>query len=175
MRGIEELDLALMSYERLENWPAAAEVAERLVDVDPDGIRHHQKRVELAFRMGDRGPLLDAYLSLGDALARAGATDKATAVFQRVQEHDPGNHHASRALAALAPALETRDTGPVAHRPLGVPARPAGAKPTAAAPEPEQVIEPSPPSLSRSRSRLRQRSLGRLRAPGTTASWTWAP
>ncbi len=107
MRGIEELDLALMSYERLENWPAAAEIAERLVDVDPDGIRHHQKRVELAFRMGDRGPLLDAYLSLGDALARAGAKDKAVAVFHRVQEHDPGNHHAVRALAALAPELET--------------------------------------------------------------------
>ena len=142
MRGIEELDLALMSYERLENWPAAAEVAERLVDVDPDGIRHHQKRVELAFRMGDRGPLLDAYLSLGDALARAGAKDKAMAVFHRVQEHDPGNHHAVRALAALAPELETRETGPAAHRPVGVPARPAGAAPPPAEPEPEEVTEP---------------------------------
>ena len=142
MRGIEELDLALMSYERLENWPAAAEVAERLVDVDPDGIRHHQKRVELAFRMGDRGPLLDAYLSLGDALARAGAKDKAVAVFHRVQEHDPGNHHAVRALAALAPELETRETGPAAHRPVGVPARPAGATPPPAEPEPEEVTEP---------------------------------
>ena len=95
------------------------------MDVDPDGIRHHQKRVELAFRMGDRGPLLDAYLSLGDALARAGATDKAMAVFHRVQEHDPGNQHAVRALAALAPELEDRGAGPAAHRPAGAPARPA--------------------------------------------------
>jgi tetratricopeptide (TPR) repeat protein len=138
MRGIEELDLALMSYERLENWPAAADVTERLVSVDPDGIRHHQKRVELAFRMGDRGPLLTAYLSLGDALARAGATDKAIAVFQRVREHDPGNPHASRALAALGP--ESQVVSPP-HRPLVAPARPAGASPPAEL-EPEAGAEP---------------------------------
>ncbi len=106
MRGIEELDLALMGYERVEDWTAAADVADRLVAVDPDGIRHHQKRVELAFRMGDRGPLLDAYVSLGDALARAGATDKAMAVFRRVREHDPGNPHAALALEALAVEAE---------------------------------------------------------------------
>ena len=143
MRGIEELDLALMSYERVENWPAAAEVAERLVSVDPDGIRHHQKRVELAFRMGDRAPLLDAYLSLGDALARAGATDKAMAVFQRVLEHDPGNPHADRALAALTPETESREAGPPAHKPIA-PARPAGAPPPAAEQEAEPEPEPPP-------------------------------
>ena len=76
-------------------WPSAAEVAERLTVLAPDTIRHHQKRVELAFRSGERAPLLDAYLALGDALARAGASDKATAVFGRVQEHDPGNEHAA--------------------------------------------------------------------------------
>src|SRR4029077_1707228 len=115
-----------------ENWTAAAEVAERLRGGGPGGICHHPKRVEVAFRMGDRGPLLDAYLSLGDALARAGATDKAVAVFHRVQEHDPGNPHASRSLAALAPELEIRDAGPVTHRPVAAPARPAGAPPAPA-------------------------------------------
>jgi tetratricopeptide (TPR) repeat protein len=72
----------------------------------PDAIRHHQKRVELAFRSGERAPLLAAYLSLGDALARAGAADKAMAVFGRVHEHDPGNAHALGALAALRGELE---------------------------------------------------------------------
>lgn len=154
MRGIEELDLALMGYERVEDWPAAAETADRLVAVDRDGIRHHQKRVELAFRMGDRGPLLDAYLSLGDALGRAGASDKSLAVFRRVQDHDPGNPHAALAIEALtAEEAEERDrgqrgrTGTTPARPAGAPAEPPG---TPAPPEPPQRAEapstPEPPS-----------------------------
>jgi tetratricopeptide (TPR) repeat protein len=101
IRGLEELELALGGYERLGEWPRAAELSERLVRLAPDAIRHHQKRVELAFRSGERAPLLAAYLALGDALARAGATEKAMAVFGRVHEHDPGNAHAIAALAAL--------------------------------------------------------------------------
>lgn len=129
MRGIEELDLALMSYERVENWPAAAEVADRLVAVDRDGIRHHQKRVELAFRMNDRTPLLGAYVALGDALARAGATDKAMAVFRRVQDHDPGNPHAAMAIEALAAEEAEPGRGQGGRQPIASPARPAGAPP----------------------------------------------
>jgi tetratricopeptide (TPR) repeat protein len=101
IRGLEELELALAGYERLGEWPRAAELSERLVVLAPDTIRHHQKRVELAFRSGERAPLLAAYLALGDALARAGASEKAMAVFGRVHEHDPGNAHAIAALAAL--------------------------------------------------------------------------
>jgi tetratricopeptide (TPR) repeat protein len=133
-RAQEELELALEGYERAGDYSAASATAERLVGVAPDVIRHHQKRVELAFRSGGREPLLEAYLALGDALARAGAGDKAEAVYGRVQEHDPGNERARAALAALArtPALR--------------PPRPA-AKP-APAPPAEQVeapAEPSPP------------------------------
>jgi tetratricopeptide (TPR) repeat protein len=113
-RGLEELELALEAHERREEWPEAAGVADRLVGVAPDVIRYHQKRVELAYRTGDRAPLLRAYLSLGDTLARAGATDKALAVYNRVREHDPGNTHALAALAGLAePVEETpRDASP---------------------------------------------------------------
>ena len=139
MRGIEELDLALMGYERVEDWSAAAEVADRLVAVDRDGIRHHQKRVELAFRMNDRGPLLDAYLALGDALARAGATDKAVAVYRRVQEHDPGNPHAALAIEELTAEAAEEVPGQTGWRPISSPARPAGARgpdPPPPAPEP---------------------------------------
>ena len=100
-RGLEELELALAGFERIGEWSRAGQVAERLTTLAQDVIRHHQKRVELAFRTGERTPLLGAYLALGDALARAGASDKAMAVFGRVEEHDPGNPHAAAALVAL--------------------------------------------------------------------------
>jgi tetratricopeptide (TPR) repeat protein len=135
-RGLEELELALDGFERQGEWGRAAEAAERLVGLAPDIIRHHQKRVELAFRSGDRTPLIGAYLALGDALARMGATDKAMAVYGRVREHDPENAHALGALAKLEE--------PPSVPPPGAPAAPAGpARPvaetrraTAPAPEP---------------------------------------
>jgi tetratricopeptide (TPR) repeat protein len=126
-RGLEEVELALAGYEGRSDWARATEMAEQLTRLAPDAIRHHQKRVELAFRTGERAPLLAAYLSLGDALARAGATEKAMAVFGRVREHDPGNPHAVRALAALGsqpePAAEAR--APVAPPPAAAPPRAA--------------------------------------------------
>ena len=111
-RGLEELELALEGYERREDWVLAARVADRLVGVAPNNIRYHQKRVELAYRTGDRAPLLDAYLLLGDALARAGATEKALAVYNRVREHDPGNTHALAALAGLAEPADEATPAP---------------------------------------------------------------
>jgi tetratricopeptide (TPR) repeat protein len=133
IRGLEELELALAGYERGGDWPRATEVSDRLVALAPDTIRHHQKRVELAFRGGERAPLLAAYLALGDALARAGATEKASAVFGRVHEHDPGNTHAIAALAALRGAAESV-AEPVAPTPPAVPpadTRPATPPPAA--------------------------------------------
>jgi tetratricopeptide (TPR) repeat protein len=124
IRGLEELELALAGYERLGEWPRAAELSERLVVLAPDTIRHHQKRVELAFRSGERAPLLAAYLALGDALARAGASEKAMAVFGRVHEHDPGNAHAIAALAALrgeAKSVTEPAAAPPAPTPPAVP------------------------------------------------------
>jgi tetratricopeptide (TPR) repeat protein len=139
IRGLEELELALAGYERLGDGSRAADLAERLTLLAPDTIRHHQKRVELAFRSGERAPLLAAYLALGDALARAGATDKAIAVFGRVQEHDPGNAHAMGALAVLRGEAET------ATRPAGEPQMPAApampADARAAAPQPAPSLE----------------------------------
>jgi tetratricopeptide (TPR) repeat protein len=141
-RALEELELALDSYERGGDYTSAAVVADRLVAIAPDVIRHHQKRVELAFRGGEREPLLEAYLSLGDALARAGAGDKAAAVYSRVQEHDPGNERAEAALATLAsvPAL----------RPPRQAGRPAPAAPlveTASTPPAPPPPPPEPPKV----------------------------
>jgi tetratricopeptide (TPR) repeat protein len=102
-RVSEELELALAGYEDRQDWSRAAEMADRLVQLSPDAIAHHQKRVELAYRMGDRAPLIQAYLGLGDALAKSGALDKASAVYGRVIEHDPSNALAAAALKRLSP------------------------------------------------------------------------
>lgn len=112
-RAAEELRLSLQGYEGVEDWPGATGIADRLVALEPDAIHHHQKRVELAFRTGERAPLLEAYLALGDALVRAGATDKALAVYGRVQEHDPGDARASAAIAALTAPAQPRPKAPL--------------------------------------------------------------
>jgi tetratricopeptide (TPR) repeat protein len=142
-RGLEELELALAGFERSGEWSQAGQVAERLTTLAQDVIRHHQKRVELAFRTGERTPLLGAYLALGDALARAGASDKAMAVFGRVEEHDPGNPHAAAALAALRG--EPAATPPQATTPAP-PARPAAAAPTAPPAAPASPTADAPPA-----------------------------
>ncbi|MEP6572130.1 MAG: tetratricopeptide repeat protein [Gemmatimonadota bacterium] len=115
-RGADELDLALVAYEGLEDWMHALDLVNELIRLEPNGIRYHQKRVELAYRTADKGRLIEAYVELGDALMRAGALDKALAVYRRVAEHDPGNR---RALAALD-ALEPVDAPVVAPEPLVV-------------------------------------------------------
>ena len=137
-RAAEELRLALEGYERAEDWQGATGIADRLVALEPDAIHHHQKRVELAFRTGERAPLLDAYLSLGDALGRAGATDKALAVYRRVQEHDPANDRASAAVTALTapPAAPASTPAPPASRPAASMPAPPPAPPTPPPPAP---------------------------------------
>jgi tetratricopeptide (TPR) repeat protein len=107
-RVAEELELALAGFEDRQDWTRASHMADRLVQLAPDSIGHHQKRVELAYRMGDRVPLLEAYLGLGDALAKSGALDKAAAVYGRVIEHDPGNARATAALARVGGGEEKK-------------------------------------------------------------------
>ncbi len=102
-RGVEELDLALGRFEELEDWDRANDVAEELARLEPSGIRYFQKLVELAYRVGHRGRVVDAYLELGDALVRVGAVEKALAVYGRVAESEPDNARARAAIDALAP------------------------------------------------------------------------
>ena len=137
----EELALALAGYEDREDWVRAAEMADRLVELTPDSVSHHQKRVELAYRAGDRGPLLEAYLGLGDALSKSGALEKAIAVYGRVIEHDP--HHA-RAAAALA-SLGVAAPGKVTPAPEKPKAKPAPAGETAAGTGPKAPAAAQPP------------------------------
>jgi tetratricopeptide (TPR) repeat protein len=101
-RGREELELALGRYEADSDWVHAGDVLTELIRLDPVSIRLYQKRVELGFRMGDRGRLLEAYLELADCLVRVGSLEKAEAVYRRVLEHDPENGRARAALDTIA-------------------------------------------------------------------------
>jgi tetratricopeptide (TPR) repeat protein len=162
-RVAEELELALAGYEDREDWGRAAEMANRLVEMVPDSVGYHQKRVELAYRAGDRGPLLEAYLGLGDALGKSGALDKAIAVYGRVIEHDATNARAKAALVDLGalqpeappppPPKSAKTTAPPAtHIPTAPPAAPA--KPGATAPKPSPSTPaptPAPPPSKPSR------------------------
>jgi tetratricopeptide (TPR) repeat protein len=105
-RGIEELDIALVRFEALGDWQHAESVAEEILRIEPNSVHHHQKRVEYAFRGGDKDALADAYLELADALVRDGSLERACNVYERVLDHDPESYRAKTALETLMPAAE---------------------------------------------------------------------
>jgi len=142
-RVAEELELALAGYEDREDWARAAEMADRLVQLTPDSVSYHQKRVELAYRAGDRGPLLEAYLGLGDALAKSGALDKAIAVYGRVIEHDPNHVRAAAALERLGVPTEVKREAPPPPKPAAQ--RQPAPKPQSPAPAPSKPTPAPPP------------------------------
>ena len=138
LRGQEELELALAGYEGREDWQHASDLINELIRLDPNGVRYHQKRVEIGFRSGDRSRLIDSYLELADALLRVGAMDKALAVYRRVSEHDPGNQ---RALAALDALSSPEDELPPIPPPEPAPTGRSAAGLTDVAEEAEQVVD----------------------------------
>ncbi|HEX2203815.1 MAG TPA: tetratricopeptide repeat protein [Longimicrobium sp.] len=80
-----------------------------------------QKRVEYAFRSGDREAQVAAYLALGRHLAATGERAKGEAVFRRVLELDPANDEARSAIAMITPAAPA----PAAPEAPAQPAAPA--------------------------------------------------
>ena len=97
-QGLRELDAAMLGVEREGDLETARDIAHEILRLVPESVRHHQKSVEYAARSGDRTRLIDAYLSLADALFRGGEHDKAHAVYGRVVEIEPNE---ARALSAL--------------------------------------------------------------------------
>jgi tetratricopeptide (TPR) repeat protein len=108
-------------------------------------VRHHQKRVEYAFRTNDRVRLVDAYLELADSLFRTGQPDKARTVYQRVLDLKPDDIRAQAALSAFIEPTPASAPGVAPRRPTvaGTPAssvrrytagdvRPGAATPAAA-------------------------------------------
>jgi len=102
--GLRELETAMIGFERADDLAAAASVADEIVRLDPESVRHHQKRVEFAFRTNERGRLIEAYLALADALFRNGQAEKSRAIYHRVIDLAPDDLRAQAALESFAEA-----------------------------------------------------------------------
>ena len=102
--GLHELEVAMNGAENSDDLELAMALAEELGKLEPLVVKHHQKRVEYAFRRNDKPRLVEAYLTLGDALVQNEQTEKARAVYQRVLELSPDNLQAQAAMDMLAPA-----------------------------------------------------------------------
>jgi tetratricopeptide (TPR) repeat protein len=100
--GVQLLEEVAADLERIGVLERALTIVDELIRLSPDSIRHHQKRVELAFRAGDRAKLIDAYIELGDVLFRSGEERKARAVYQRVLELAPDDPRAQAAIESVA-------------------------------------------------------------------------
>jgi tetratricopeptide (TPR) repeat protein len=109
-RASDEFELALSGYELREQREGAEALVDLLITLHPDSVRYYQKRVEYAYRTGDRHRLLEAYLDLGDALLRMQADDKAAAVYGRVLEHDPESPRARYGMQQLGIVVEPEES-----------------------------------------------------------------
>ena len=103
-KGLQELELAMIGFERGSDYDSARSVADEIIRLDPNSVRHHQKRVQYAFQANDTQRLVEAYLELADALFRGGQAEKAQTVYQRVLELAPSDIRAQAALSAFVDA-----------------------------------------------------------------------
>jgi tetratricopeptide (TPR) repeat protein len=157
--GVAELEQVAAALERMSDLERALSIVDELIRLSPDSIKHHQKRVELAFRSNHRVKLIDAYIELGDALFRAGEERKARAVYQRVLELAPDDPRARAAFDSVAslsldtisgsvPAISANATPPESRPPTAprahVSYQPGPASPRPAASPPPQVKRPAP-------------------------------
>ncbi|HSQ30989.1 MAG TPA: tetratricopeptide repeat protein [Gemmatimonadaceae bacterium] len=114
--GIRELESAMSGAERSGDLDLAASIAEEIARLEPDVVKHHQKRVEYAFRTNDRARLIEAYVALADVLFRSDQADKARTIYQRVLDLAPDEPRARAGLDAL-----TRGSGEVDAFPTTTP------------------------------------------------------
>jgi tetratricopeptide (TPR) repeat protein len=135
--GLRELEAAMLGYERGGDLAAATSVADEIVRIDPSSVKHHQKRVEYAYRSSDRPLLVEAYLALADALFRNGQVDKSRTIYQRVLELSPDDVRAQAALGSMSEPV-----------PEPAPAKPAAggkrAATPAAPPKPDRAAMATP-------------------------------
>src|SRR5262249_31149653 len=110
--GIAALEAAVGEFEETGRWTAAPQTADDPTRLEPDAIFRYQKRVELAYRSGDRDAMLQSYLSLADALLRGGGIEHAITVYRRVLDHDPENQKARSSLALLSRPERTAPEAP---------------------------------------------------------------
>jgi tetratricopeptide (TPR) repeat protein len=101
--ALAELETVMQGQAVGGDLAAASDVADELVRIQPDRVAYHQRRVELAVRLGTPERLKESYLDLADALVRAGDDARSRAVYARVLELDPWDDRARAALGDAAP------------------------------------------------------------------------
>jgi tetratricopeptide (TPR) repeat protein len=123
--GVRELEISMLGYERSNDLSAAMSVADEIVRIDPSSVKHHQKRVEYAYRANDKGQLVEGYLSLADALFRNGQVDKSRSIYQRVLELSPDDIRAQAALSSMPEPAPAPAPAPAGKKAAGGKATPA--------------------------------------------------
>jgi tetratricopeptide (TPR) repeat protein len=122
--GLRELDIAMLGFEKANDLASAMSVVDEIVRIDSASVKHHQKRVEYAFRANDRPQLVEAYLALADALFRNGQVDKSRSIYQRVLELSPDDIRAQAAISTMPeptpPATTDKKTPPGKAAPAAV-------------------------------------------------------
>jgi hypothetical protein len=117
--GVSELEAAMNGAEQAGDLDLASSLAEEIARLEPDVVRHHQKRVEYAFRTNDRSRLIEAYVALADTLLESDQADKARTVYQRVLDLAPDDLRARTALDTLsAPDLSAQRSTPPPRSPV---------------------------------------------------------
>ena len=139
--GIDELEIAMVGFESTSDHASARAVADEILHLDPNSVRHHQKRVEYSFLLNDKTRLVDAYLQLADCLFRNGHEEKAQAVYQRVIDIAPDD---ARAQAALAVFGDTPGGAPAEPESSFAPPPASQAAPTRSAPPPPSPAQRAP-------------------------------
>ena len=114
--GLASLDASMTGFEDLGAISDALSVAEEILRLEPNSIRHHQKRVEYSYRNNDQALLIDSYLELADALFRTSQITKASVVYERVLELAPENSRANFALSAMVASSATAVTSETAAK-----------------------------------------------------------
>lgn len=122
--GLKELEAALVGLERSNDLEGARSIADEIIRLNPLSVRHHQKRVEYAFRSNDKPRLAEAYIELADALFSDGQTEKAKQVYHRVLELAPDDVRAQAALESFGtPPVPIETPPPPAPRTSARPSR----------------------------------------------------
>lgn len=117
--GIRELEYAMAGAEGDGKLDLASAIAEEVARIEPDSVKHQQKRVEYAFRTNDRTRLIEAYLGLANVLLRGDQVEKARTIYQRVLDLAPDEPRARLAIGSITPArapIATRGFTPIASR-----------------------------------------------------------
>jgi len=137
--GIDELEIAMVGFESTSDHASARAVADEILHLDPNSVRHHQKRVEYSFLLNDKSRLVDAYLQLADCLFRNGHEEKAQAVYQRVIDIAPDDARAQAALAVFGDSA-----APASAEPESPFAPPPVSQGRAAPPPPQPAAQAAP-------------------------------